>query len=117
MQFFANGFQLLVDFDGLLGHLFVGCLAASQEGEVWTGRDTLVAVGVQSNTEQERHGFILLGNVRHEPRLPSKTEISRSNARFVRRRAHLPPPSAGGPRPQHVARSRWSGEFQSLYTG
>src|SRR5881394_365549 len=27
------------------------------------------------------------------------------------------PRSAGGPRPQHVARSRWSGEFQSLYTG
>src|SRR6185436_1206785 len=25
--------------------------------------------------------------------------------------------SAGGRRPQHVARSRWSGEFQRLYTG
>src|SRR5207245_150905 len=83
VQLLASGFQLLVDLNGLLGHLRVGLLAASHQGEVRAGRDALVAVRVQSDTEQEGPGFFLLGNVRHQLRLPSKTRNSRSKARFV----------------------------------
>ena len=80
MQFLAHGFQLLVDLNGLLGHLLVGLLAASQQCEVRAGRDALVAVRVQSDTEQKGLGFFLLGSVRHQVRLPLKTRNSRSKA-------------------------------------
>src|SRR5207247_33119 len=83
VQLLAHGFQLLVDLDRLLGHLLVRLLAASHQGEVRTGRDALVAVGVQSDTKQEGLGFFLLGKVRHQLRLPFKAQNSRSKARIV----------------------------------
>src|SRR6266571_9505073 len=85
VQLLAHGFELLIDLNRLLGHLLVSLLAASHQGEVRTGRDALVAVGVQSDTEQQGLGLFLLGKVRHDLRLPSKARNSRSKARFVSR--------------------------------
>ena len=50
----ATRLKFFVDLDGLLGHLVVGFLRAADERKVRAGGDALVAVGIQSDTEQSR---------------------------------------------------------------
>lgn len=50
-KLFAARFELLVDFDGLLGHLLVCLLRAAYECEVLSARDTLMTVRVQAHSK------------------------------------------------------------------
>lgn len=67
VQLLATGGQLLVDLDRRLRHLLVGFLSATNQGDVWPGRDPAVAVRIQ--TDSQEHGLggppLLVSRIRH----------------------------------------------------
>src|ERR1044071_4683874 len=49
VQRLALGLELLVDLDGLFGHLLVRFLGPTHQGKVGSGGDTLVSIGIQAH--------------------------------------------------------------------
>ena len=60
LQFLAFGGQLLVDLDRLLGHGFVGFLGAAQQGKIRAGRQALMAVGIQTQAQDDGLPFLFV---------------------------------------------------------
>ncbi len=54
----AARLELFVDLDGLLSHLVVSLLRATDERKVRAGGDALFPVGIQANAQQRDLAFI-----------------------------------------------------------
>lgn len=79
-QRLAAVFQLLVDLDGLLGHLLVRVLAAAYEGKVIPFGHALVTIRIQSHAKHHRFGFaVLFGRFRHVFKLRVESQSARHN--------------------------------------
>ena len=72
VELLAASLELFVDFDGLLGHLLVSFLRATNQGEIMASGDALVTVGVESDAQQQALAFLFLAAVRHAPKLGKK---------------------------------------------
>ncbi|HTX22234.1 MAG TPA: hypothetical protein VMD27_10320 [Candidatus Aquilonibacter sp.] len=82
-KLFAARLELFVDLDGLLGHLLVGFLCATEKREIRAGGDSFVAVGIQSDSKH--HGFAFFLRVQHQdsvkpPSKPVKQRIQNSRS-------------------------------------
>jgi hypothetical protein len=53
-EIFAPGDELLVNLDGLFIHGIVGFLRAADEGEIGPGGQPFVAIGIKTDSEDER---------------------------------------------------------------
>jgi hypothetical protein len=66
-QAFARSRQFLVNFDGFLGHYFVGLLRTSHQDEVGTGGEALVTIRIKAKPHHNGFatGFLLFLGVSH----------------------------------------------------
>src|SRR5437762_3651144 len=83
VQFLPFRPELLVDLDGRLSHLLMSLLAAADQGEVRSGSNALVAVGIHAHAKHDGLRLLLFRNLRHKRRLPGKSPISSSKAELV----------------------------------
>src|SRR5437762_14193999 len=89
VQFLPFRPELLVDLDGRLSHLLMSLLAAADQGEVRSGSNALVAVGIHAHAKHDGFRLLLFRNLRHKRRLPGKSPISSSKERALVRSAEL----------------------------
>ena len=69
-ELLALGFQLLVDLDDFLGHPLVGFLRAADQREIRSGRDALLAVGIQPDADHHRFtSGLFIVHIRHGAKL------------------------------------------------
>src|ERR1700692_3352655 len=58
--------QLLVDLDGLLGHLLVSVLGTAHQGEIGARGDTLMAVGIEPHAKYHALALLFWSVARHD---------------------------------------------------
>ena len=78
LQLLALGGELLINFNHLLRHDFVGVLRSSHQHEIRSRGQTFVTIRIRSNTQH--HGFappFRLARFRHHPRLkPGSSRVN-----------------------------------------
>ncbi len=73
---FAAAFEVFVDLDGLLDHHLVGALRATDHGEVRSGGDPFVPVGIEPYAEEDCLPLRLFnGLLRHWERVISEEVV------------------------------------------
>jgi hypothetical protein len=65
-QLLSTLLELLVNLDGLLGHLLVGFLGAAHQREIFARRQPFVAIGIQSDSQYEGLEFLFAGRLSHQ---------------------------------------------------
>lgn len=53
LEGFAGSGELLIDFDSFFGHQLMSFLRAAEKDEILAGGDPFMAIGIQSDAEQE----------------------------------------------------------------
>src|ERR1043165_4818610 len=89
MQFLGARLELLIDFDGLLGHLLMRFLRTTHERKVRPGRHALVSVRIQPDSKNQRFRQRLsFSDIRHKNSVGARCgEVKIAAARKIFRNA------------------------------